>query len=117
MNKLFTKISLAALACLATGFAIAGIWNNSYPIVGGASFSCGSVNAVSNCTVAAGPASITGAETFPADTNLTQGRNPQTVQIPTLTMANYSRGTGLLYSTAVVTAGVAGTTTGAFDTG
>lgn len=109
MNKLFTKISLASLAVIISGIALAGIWNNSYPIVGGASFSCGSVNAVSNCTVAAGPASITGAETFPADTNLSGGRTPQTVQIPTLTMANYSRGTGLLYSTGVLVAGIAGT--------
>ncbi len=109
MNNLWTKISLACLATLITAGAIAGIWNNSFPIVGGAAYSCGSVNNVSNCTVAAGPASITGAETFPADTNLSGGRNPQTVIIPTLAMANYSRGTGLLYSTGVPVAGVAGT--------
>lgn len=79
MNRLLTKISLAVVACLATGFAIAGIWNNSFPIVGGASYSCGSVNAVSNCTIAAGPTAVTGNELIPADTGLTSGRNPQTV--------------------------------------
>lgn len=84
MNNIFTKVSLAILACLATGFALAGIWNNTYPIVGGASFSCGSVNAVSNCTIAAGPTALTGNETIPADTNLSGGRNPQSVQIPVL---------------------------------
>lgn len=76
------KISLAVLACLAvigSGFAVAGIWNNSFPIVGGAAYSCGSVNAVSNCTVSAGPTAVTGNELVPADTGLTGGRNPQTV--------------------------------------
>lgn len=84
MNKSVTKFILALSACLATGFVIAGTWNNTYPIVGGASFSCGSVNAVSNCTIAAGPTALTGSETIPADTNLSGGRNPQTVQVPVL---------------------------------
>jgi len=79
------KALLIGLALFSvTGLAVAGIWNNSYPIVGGAAFSCGSVNAVSNCTVPAGPSALTGNETIPADTNLSGGRNPQTVQIPVL---------------------------------
>lgn len=81
MKKLLLPI-LAAL--LVAGISYAGIWNNSFPIVGGASYSCGSVNAVSNCTVSAGPTALTGSETIPADTNLSGGRNPQTVQIPVL---------------------------------
>lgn len=79
MNKL--KISLSAFAVIAFGgFAIAqqGLWPN-FPIVGGASYSCGSVNGVSNCTVAAGPTVITGNETIPANTNLSQGQSPQNV--------------------------------------
>lgn len=52
-----------------------------YPIVGGASYSCGSVNAVQVCTVPAGPTAVTGAETIPADTNLANGSNPQTVKL------------------------------------
>lgn len=53
-----------------------------YPIVGGASYSCGSVNSVSNCTVPAGPSATTGNETIPADTNLASGAQPQTVKFP-----------------------------------
>lgn len=82
MKSLFARIGLALIATVMAAGAIAGIWNNSFPIVGGASFSCGSVNAVSNCTVAAGPTAITGNETVPADTNLSSGGMPQTVQIP-----------------------------------
>lgn len=79
MNKL--KIGLAGFALIAfAGIAIGqqGLWPN-FPIVGGSSYSCGSVNGVSNCTVPAGPTSITGNETIPANTNLSQGRSPQNV--------------------------------------
>lgn len=110
MNNFFTRLGLAAIAVVISGLAVAGIWNNSFPIVGGAAYSCSTVNSTSVCTVAAGPTSITGAETFPADTNLSGGRNPQSVIIPTLTMANYARGTGMLYLTGTPVAGVAGTT-------
>lgn len=82
MNKLIAKISLASLAVVISGFALAGIWNNTFPIIGGASYSCGSVNAVSNCTIAAGPTVLTGSELIPADTGLASGQNPQTALIP-----------------------------------
>jgi len=74
------RISLGLLALVAVvGIAFgAGLWAN-FPIVGGASYSCGSVNGVSNCTVAAGPVRLTGSETIPADTNLASGQTPQTV--------------------------------------
>jgi hypothetical protein len=75
------KISLAAFSLVAfAGIAIgqSGLWPN-FPIVGGSSYSCGSVNGVSNCTVPAGPTALTGNETIPANTNLSQGRSPQNV--------------------------------------
>jgi len=79
------KISLAAFAAIAfAGIAYAqttgGFWSN-WPIVGGASYSCGSVNAVSNCTVPAGPTDMTGTETFPANTGLSGGSTPQNVLV------------------------------------
>lgn len=113
-----TRIALVAgLSLLATAAIGAGLFSD-YPIVGGAAYCTSFVMnpltgaATTTCngpTVPAGPSAITGVENFAADTTLSGGRQPQTVLIPTLTMANYSRGTGLLYSTAVVTAGVAGT--------
>jgi hypothetical protein len=81
MTKL--KITLASFALIAfAGIAIgqSGLWPN-FPIVGGSSYSCGSVNGVSNCTVPAGPTTLTGNETIPANTNLSQGRSPQNVLI------------------------------------
>lgn len=76
------KIILALSALLlTTSLAVAqGLWNN-FPIVGGDSYSCGSVNGVSNCTVPAGPTALTGNEEIPADTNLSGGRTPQTVLV------------------------------------
>lgn len=82
MTKL--KIALGAFAAIALGgFAIAqsGYFGPNLPIVGGASYSCGSVNGVSNCTVAAGPTTLTGNESIPANTNLSQGRSPQQVLV------------------------------------
>lgn len=83
MNKL--KISLAAFSLVAfAGIAIGqsgqGLWPN-LPVVGGSSYSCGSVNGVSNCTVSAGPTALTGNEGIPANTNLSQGRSPQNVLV------------------------------------
>lgn len=103
------RLALALIATLACGAAIAGFWNVTFPIVGGNAYSCSTVNNVTVCTVPAGPGSITGAETIPADTNLSGGSTPQTVIIPTATLANYARGTGLLYSTGTPVSGVAGT--------
>lgn len=84
----FLKTGLAAFAAIAFGaVALAqvssvvvtgGFWGN-WPLVGGASYSCGSVNNVSNCTVPAGPTSLTGEETIPANTGAAGGQNPQNV--------------------------------------
>lgn len=106
---MFKKFTLAAIGVLIGSVAIAGIWNVDFPIIGGASYSCGSVNAVQTCTVPAGPASVTGAETIPVDTNLSGGQAPQTAILPVSTLTNYVRGTGLLYSTGTPVAGIAGT--------
>jgi len=98
MTKL--KISLAAFAVIALGgFAIAqsGYFGPNLPIVGGASYSCGQVNGVSNCTVPAGPVALTGNESIPANTNLSQGRAPQQVLLtPSVLGAN-----PITFSTAV----------------
>lgn len=108
------KLLLGALALIGTlTIAVAQQWL-PYPVVGGASFCSSTVNATCVNTVPAGPSSITGIETIPADTNLLGANNiasvaPQTVKIPTLTLANYARGTGLLYSTGTPVAGIAGT--------
>lgn len=76
------KLALALIAVIASSAVMAGIWNNSFPIVGGASFCSSTVNAACVNTVAAGPTVLTGNETVPADTNLSGGQIPQTVQIP-----------------------------------
>lgn len=104
------RIIYAALALcfVALGVATAQQWPN-IPIIGGASYCSGTVQTTCVSTVAAGPASVTGAETLPVDTNLIQGQTPQTAKLTTLTLANYARGTGLLYTTGVPVAGIAGT--------
>lgn len=76
-------IALAALAGVALSQSssvtvTSGFWPN-WPLVGGASYSCGSVNGVSNCTVPAGPTITTGNETIPANTGLSGGQTPQNV--------------------------------------
>lgn len=76
------RIIYALLACCFGGLAFAGIWNESYPIVGGSSYCASKVNNVCNSTIAAGPTVLTGNETIPADTGLTSGQVPQTVLIP-----------------------------------
>lgn len=95
-------IGIGAVAAIAQMFS-------GLPIVGGASYCMTTVNNVCTQTIPAGPTSVTGAETIPLDTNLTSGQSPQTAKITTLTLANYARGTGLLYSTGVPVAGAAGT--------
>jgi hypothetical protein len=60
-------------------------------------------------TIPAGPATLTGAETFPVDTNLANNGNPQTAIVSTQTLTNYIRGTTLLYVTGTPVAGIAGT--------
>lgn len=82
MKKLL-KSGLAAFAVMAFAAVVyaqttGGFWGN-WPIVGSASYSCGSVNNVSNCTVPAGPTVVTGLETVPANTGASGGQNPQNV--------------------------------------
>ncbi len=78
---MFKKIALGLFALVTIGtvaFAEGGFWSN-WPIEGFASYSCGSVNAVSNCTVPAGPTAVTGNERVPANTNLSGGQSPQNI--------------------------------------
>lgn len=82
-----------------------GFWPN-WPLVGGASYSCGSVNGVSNCTVPAGPTSVTGNETIPANSGLSGGQTPQNVL---LTMAAFNA-LPIQVQTIVPAVGVAGAT-------
>lgn len=108
---MFKRIMSAAYFtfALGLGLAVAGFWNTQFPIIGGSSYCGSTVNGACVSTIPAGPTSITGAETVPMDTNLSQGQNPQTAIATTLTLANYARGTGLLSVNGTVTAGVAGT--------
>lgn len=79
MKKL--KIGLAAFALIAFAGIVSaqqGLWSN-FPIVGGAAYCSSTTNSVCTNTVPAGPTVITGNETIPANTNLSQGRNPQNV--------------------------------------
>lgn len=65
------------------GLAVSqGGLNQGFPIVGKAAYCASSVNGVCVSTIPAGPTNFTGAETFLADTQLTQGQNPQTVAVP-----------------------------------
>lgn len=77
MKKLL--IALFALTAL-TATANAQLWPNA-PIVNGLSYCSATNNAVCTNTVPAGPA-LTGNETIPADTNLANGQQPQSVKIP-----------------------------------
>lgn len=77
---------LAGLVTVPFSAAYASGMFDTYPVLGSAavcsSTSTGVSGQVCTTTTPAGPTAITGAETIPADTNLTQGRNPQTIQIP-----------------------------------
>lgn len=72
-------IGIAALVCTCA-LAVSQQWL-PFPILGGASFCASSVNASCVQTIPAGPV-MTGLETIPADTNASQGQNPQTVKVP-----------------------------------
>lgn len=78
MKRLLTTLFLTSIA----GVAVAGMWNQTYPIVGGASYCASTVNNRCQQTIAAGPSELTGNEVVPADTNLSGGQQPQTVVIP-----------------------------------
>ena len=72
--------AITALALTTFGVALAQTWPN-LPIVGGSSYCGSTVNNACVSTIPAGPA-LSGTETIPADTNLSQGRSPQTAKIP-----------------------------------
>jgi hypothetical protein len=81
MNRLknFSYL-LAALVIGFSGFAYSqGGVQSGAPVVGGAAYCSSYVNGVCANTVPAGPTAVTGDETVLAQTNLTQGRNPQVV--------------------------------------
>jgi len=80
------KIALGALVTIGfVTYAFAQTVTSGFfpqwPIYGGASYSCGSVNSVSNCTVPAGPTIVTGQETIPVNTGLTGGQTPQNAYV------------------------------------
>lgn len=76
----FIVAAALAGAALSQAVVTSGLWNN-LPLVGGASYSCGSNNGVSNCTVPAGPTVVTGSETIPANSGASGTTTPQTVLI------------------------------------
>ncbi len=76
-----SKYLLLPLLLVAASGAIAAGMFAGLPIVGGAAYCSSTVNAVCTNTVAAGPTIVTGNELIPADTQLTQGQNPQTVYL------------------------------------
>lgn len=81
-----TALLLAAMIGVPLSAAYAdGLWD-TLPVIGQAahcsSTSTGVSGQVCTTTTPAGPSIVTGQETIPADTNLSQGRSPQTVQIP-----------------------------------
>jgi hypothetical protein len=83
------RMALAAATIAALGSTAAwaaGLWS-TLPIIGGASFCAGQVTGatgqICGLTVPAGPASLTGAEHFPADTGLAGGGSPQTAVVTT----------------------------------
>lgn len=98
-KKLFAVV---AFALFGTGAAFAQTWPN-LPIAGGASYSCGSVNGVSNCTVPAGP-DLTAGAWVPADTHLSQGRSPQTVLVPIATLGGGIQSSSPLTGTSITVA-------------
>ena len=85
MSKIQSKlkallVTLAAMLAASVIAYAAGSFTQNFPIVGSPSY-CGSTEN-GNCvlTVPAGPA-LTGNETLPADTNVTQGQGPSSVAI------------------------------------
>jgi hypothetical protein len=71
-------VALAALTLAAPARA-GGMWEVLPPV--GSSVCVNNVNGTCVSTVT-GPTSLTGNETVPADTNLSQGQNPQSIRIP-----------------------------------
>lgn len=71
--------ALVALAGIALGQGQGAFPN--YPIVGGAAYCSSTTNGVCTNTVPAGPSVITGNESIPANTNLSNGSSPQNVLV------------------------------------
>lgn len=78
MKKIYAAVLGLALF---SGMAVAaGLWFG-LPIIGGASYCSTLVNNSCTNTVPAGPTAVTGSELIPADTQLSQGRSPQTAYL------------------------------------
>lgn len=96
MNRMRVAVVAGLVLAASTAAWAAGMFQG-LPIVGGASY-CNSFNqpggpgTPTTCTnpVSAGPPALTGAELVPADTQLSQGQNPQTVYVPIGLLANLS---------------------------
>jgi len=103
---MFKRLGLALIATVITGFAMAGIWNNSYSIVGGAAYCSSTVNAICVNTVAAGPTAVTGNETIPADTNI-GASGVQSVKIPIASLGGGVQNAAPLTATSItITQGI-----------
>lgn len=72
-KRLMPTLAILAVASIA---ALAQTFAPNMPNIGGPAYCSSTVNAVCVNTVPAGPA-VTGNETIPADTNATQGQQPQ----------------------------------------
>lgn len=84
MRKLLL-VSVALFGFSSVAFADQGVFD--YPVLGTTTPACGGfVNGVCAYLQAPGPASLTGLETIPADTNAPQGQAPQTIEIPVLVL-------------------------------
>ena len=88
---MFKRIALAMVAVLSCAglSVIAQTFAPDFPQVGSGSY-CASTQNGGTCvnTVPAGPPAVTGTETIPADTNLSNGQFPQSVKIPTGLLGN-----------------------------
>lgn len=73
-------LSLVALFAVA-GLAIAAGITSNLPILSNASYCASTENTTCVVTIPAGPTALTGNETFPMDTNLTQGQYPATMAV------------------------------------
>lgn len=71
-------LGVFALIAVCAGAAFAQMWPN-WPIVGGAAYCQSTVNGTCVSTIPAGPTVLTGDENWPANTNLSNGQNPQNV--------------------------------------
>ena len=88
MIKKILLSGIAIFSCASLG-VVAQTFAPNFPQVGGASY-CDSTQNGTLCTntVPAGPPTVTGIETIPADTNLANGQQPQSVKIPTSLLGN-----------------------------